>query len=257
MSNHAAYIISTIVAIVLILILILSLRVSRIISKPIEKLTHSIAQIKINKNETIYGLKRGDEIGDIANTVQDMKDSLINALEKVHYDALTGIYNRRYLEENMNQVVKFLSRSGGTLSVMMLDVDFFKKYNDTYGHDMGDICLKKVAGAIAECVGRADDFVARYGGEEFTVVLPNTDESGALIIAERLLEKVRACNIPHGESEAADCVTVSVGFTTGQVTHSQNAGDFIKRADEALYNSKHNGRNRYSFFPFEKTTEDE
>jgi len=247
MSNHVTFIILTIVAVVIVFVVMLSTSVTHIISKPIEKLTSSIAYIKTNRNEMVYGLDRSDEIGKIANVVQDMKDNLIDALEKVHYDALTGIYNRRFLEENLSHIIKSLSRSGGTLSVMMLDVDSFKKYNDTYGHDMGDVCLKKIASAIVECIDRDDDFVARYGGEEFTIVLPNTGETGANIVAKKLIESVRDCNIPHSQNDIADCVTVSIGVTTGSVTHLQDMGDYIKRADEALYNAKHTGKNKYIF----------
>jgi len=250
MSSRTSRIILIIVAIVVLLTVILAISVSKIISTPIGKLTRSISLIKTNKNEVVYGLQRFDEIGTIANAVQDMKDSLIDALEKVHYDALTGIYNRRFLEESLCSIVNLLSRCDGTLSVMMIDVDFFKKYNDTYGHDMGDVCLKSIAQAFLQCLERADDFVARYGGEEFAVILPNTDENGAKLVAQKLLEAVRLLNIPHSKNKAASCVTVSIGVTTAKVTYPQNTGDYIKRADEALYISKQDGRNRYTFSPF-------
>jgi diguanylate cyclase (GGDEF)-like protein len=220
---------------------------NKLIFVPFKKLTYSISRIKGKKNEVVYGIDRNDEVGDIANTVQDMKDSLIEALDKAHYDALTGIYNRRYLEENISIIIKSLSRSGGVLSVMMCDVDFFKNYNDTYGHDTGDTCLKTIAGTLVNSISRAEDFVARYGGEEFAIILPNTDVSGALILADKLLKNVRACQIPHSNSSIADHVTISIGVTTGNVVHSQNGSHYIKKADEALYMSKTNGRDRYTF----------
>jgi diguanylate cyclase (GGDEF)-like protein len=171
----------------------------------------------------------------------------LSLLDEVHYDPLTSIYNRRFLEENMSRIIKSLSRSGGILSLMMIDVDFFKKYNDTYGHSMGDDCLKAIAEILTQCVNRGNDFVARYGGEEFVVVLPNTDENGARKVADKLLERVRERNIPHGKSDVADCITISIGATTGQVEHTQKADDYFKWADEALYLSKQGGRNRLSF----------
>jgi diguanylate cyclase (GGDEF)-like protein len=131
--------------------------------------------------------------------------------------------------------------------MLMIDIDFFKRYNDTYGHVEGDRCLKAVAQTLAQCITRADDFVARYGGEEFIVVLPNTDEQGARLIAEKMLDNVRALRLPHEKSEAAGYVTVSIGGTTGTVMHTHNPGDFIKRADEMMYKSKQEGRNRFSF----------
>jgi len=162
-------------------------------------------------------------------------------------DQLTGIYNRRYLDGSLQKIIKSLSRTGSNLSVLMIDIDYFKKYNDTYGHDAGDGCLRAVTNALSLCVIREEDFVARYGGEEFVAVLPNTDEKGAQIVAERMLEKVRECNIPHETSEIADYVTVSIGGTTDVINHLQHGKDYIKLADEGLYESKKNGRNRYTF----------
>jgi len=159
-------------------------------------------------------------------------------------DQLTGIYNRRYLDGTLKKIIKFNSRT--SLSVLLIDVDYFKKYNDTYGHDAGDDCLRTVAATISQCVVRDGDFVARYGGEEFVVVLPNTDKKGAQMVAERLLEKVRECKIPHKASDIADHITISIGGTTDIVNHSQSPQDYIKAADAVLYESKRNGRNRYT-----------
>jgi len=162
-------------------------------------------------------------------------------------DQLTGIYNRRYLDGSLKKIIKLYSRTGSSLSLLMIDIDYFKKYNDAYGHDAGDNCLKTVASILAECIIREEDFIARYGGEEFTVILPNTDKSGAQVIAEKLLKKVRECNIPHKASDVADYVTISIGGTTDIVNHLKHGNDFIKVADEALYKSKKEGRNRYTF----------
>ena len=165
---------------------------------------------------------------------------------EVERDALTGIFNRRFFDNNMKRIISFLSRSAGSLSLMMIDIDFFKRYNDTYGHLEGDKCLRIVAQTLSQSIKRANDFVARYGGEEFIVVLPNTDEQGARLVADRLLGNIRNCNIPHEKNDAADCVTISIGVTTGKVTYTNNADNFIKKADELLYKSKQGGRNRYS-----------
>jgi len=166
-------------------------------------------------------------------------------------DSLTGIYNRRFFDGNMKKLIKYLSRTEDSkLSLLMIDIDFFKKYNDKYGHDMGDSCLNQVAAVLSKNVTREEDFVARYGGEEFVVVLPNTDEKGALLIAERLLRVVRECNIPHEDSSVAPFVTVSIGGTTGIVKFSHNESDYVKYADSALYKSKQNGRNQYTFEKF-------
>jgi len=168
-------------------------------------------------------------------------------LDKVYYDGLTGIYNRRFFDERIERIIRSMSRSGDTLSLMLIDIDFFKQYNDTYGHDTGDDCLKNIARILAQSLSRADDFVARYGGEEFVVVLPNADENGARVIADRLLENVRKYDIPYEKSAAESCVTVSIGVTTGTVGHAQSGRDYIRQADKALYISKQTGRNKYTF----------
>jgi diguanylate cyclase (GGDEF)-like protein len=159
-------------------------------------------------------------------------------------DPLTGVYNRRYMEGSLKKLIKTLSRKNDKLSLLMIDVDHFKKYNDAYGHDMGDKCLKAVADVLRQNVTRAEDFVARYGGEEFVVVLPGTDENGAQLIADKLLQKIHECNIPHEKSDVADRVTFSIGGATIAVENSQNGTDYIKHADKALYESKRDGRNR-------------
>lgn len=176
----------------------------------------------------------------------------LDLFDKLYYDPLTGIYNRRFMEENFRRIIRSLARSGdAALSVLMLDVDFFKEYNDTYGHIMGDECLKSVAKAMASNISGTGGFVARYGGEEFIAVLPNTYKDGACAIAEIMLESVRVCNIPHERNEAADCVTVSIGITTGEAVYAQSPCDYIRRADEALYISKRNGRNMSTFINFD------
>jgi diguanylate cyclase (GGDEF)-like protein/PAS domain S-box-containing protein len=178
--------------------------------------------------------------------VKSIEQQLESAVDQSYSDPLTGIKNRRYFDEHLKRFLKLLSRSGGVLSLLLIDVDFFKKYNDTYGHIEGDQCLKMIAKTLAASITRADDFVARYGGEEFTVVLPNTDAEGARLIAEKICENVRKCNIPHEKSDAAKYVTVSIGGTTGVVDHTQSENDYIQWADEMLYQSKQEGRNRSS-----------
>jgi diguanylate cyclase (GGDEF)-like protein len=166
---------------------------------------------------------------------------------KIYLDALTGIYNRRYLDEQLIRVIKTMSRSDGILSLMIVDIDRFKEFNDTYGHIAGDACLRNIALTLKNGVTRADDFVARYGGEEFAVVLPNTDEYGARVIAERLINSVTKKLVPHQGSDVTDHVTISVGVTTGKVTYLHNEQDFINSADSMVYKAKREGRNRYCF----------
>ena len=166
--------------------------------------------------------------------------------EKIYYDPLTGSYNRRFFDENLSRVINTLSRSSGILSLMMIDIDYFKNYNDSYGHAAGDDCLRTIAKILLDNTARADDFVVRYGGDEFAIVLPNTEESGARMIAEKIVKNIGNYTMriePNGE---AITVTTSIGVATGKVKPRHRADDFILRADELLYKSKQDGRNRYT-----------
>lgn len=195
-------------------------------------------------------LRRITRISD--KTTIDLNISKLHLLDKVYSDELTGIYNRRFLEESLPQIIPPLSQPGSTLSVLMIDVDFFKRYNDTYGHSKGDECLHAVAQAIKECLVRPEDFVARYGGEEFIAVMPDMDGPETCLLAQRILDRVQGCRIPHEKNEASAYVTVSVGAVTGETVYSRNAEAYIAKADKALYMSKQNGRNRYTFIRFEE-----
>ncbi|MDR2953313.1 MAG: diguanylate cyclase [Treponema sp.] len=196
-----------------------------------------------NKNYLIAYIYDLRNIREMEKNIEWLK----NKADKIYYDSLTGIYNRRYFDENLKRIMKSLARSESTLGIMMIDIDFFKNYNDTYGHAEGDKCLKTIAKVISQCITRADDFVARYGGEEFVIVLPHTSTNGLRLIAARLLEKVRKRGIPHKSSAVADYVTISIGVTAGKVHHTHNGINYMQRADEALYKSKQTGRNKFTF----------
>jgi len=211
----------------------------RLIFTPLKLLVDSLHRMKENNDHEIYGMERDDEIGLLSNTIQEL-------FIKGHYDGLTGIFNRRYFESMLHNNILTLSRAKTKMSVLLIDIDYFKKYNDTYGHLKGDECLKTIAQTLNKGIVRSGDFAARYGGEEFVVVLPNTDATGARIIADKILNAIRGLKIPH-ENSSEGIVTISVGITTGGIIHTQKWNDYIKRADEALYMSKQNGRNRYTF----------
>jgi len=227
------------VILLIIMLVIIIIVINFVIEATLEPLNREIK--KMNQMFTDLDLKHGED-----KLHKNEVESLNNFLHLTITDQLTGIYNRRYLDGSLKKIIKLHSRTESSLSVLLIDIDHFKKYNDTYGHDAGDTCLKTVAGILSECVIRKEDFVARYGGEEFAVILPNTDESGAKQVAERMLEKVRECNIPHKVSDTAGYVTISIGGTTNIINHLQHGSDYIKAADKALYESKRNGRDRYT-----------
>jgi diguanylate cyclase (GGDEF)-like protein len=161
---------------------------------------------------------------------------------------LTGIFNRRYLHENLERVLHSMSRIDDVLSVMIIDLDFFKQYNKIYGREAGDDCLRYVAEALKSCLFRGHDFVARSGGEEFMAILPHTREAGGRLVAERMLEEVEKLQIPHPTSLVTGIVTVSIGLVTGnKSSDSWVAADFFNKADEALSLAKNQGRNQYAY----------
>lgn len=160
-------------------------------------------------------------------------------------DGLTGVANRRYLDVYLEKEWRSAARAGRTLSFIMIDIDFFKAYNDHYGHQGGDDCLKEVAGALNSALSRPHDLLARYGGEEFAVVLPDTPLAGALHIAENLRSAVEGLLIPHAKSAAAESVTVSLGVAAMVPDAPESTpAVLIAAADRALYRTKAQGRNR-------------
>jgi diguanylate cyclase (GGDEF)-like protein/PAS domain S-box-containing protein len=160
-------------------------------------------------------------------------------------DGLTQIPNRRRFDEYLEAEWQRLCREQKPIALIMCDIDFFKLYNDNYGHQAGDECLKKVAGAISTTACRSTDLAARYGGEEFVVVLPGTDLDGAMIIAERIRNNVNELKIIHEKSNVNDYVTLSLGVAAVIPGHDHIAEDLIVRADQALYEAKESGRNRF------------
>jgi len=158
-------------------------------------------------------------------------------------DVLTGISNRRSFEENIQIEWKRAIRGKSPLSLIMIDIDHFKEFNDYYGHQAGDKCLEKVAKTIVSSIQRPADFVARYGGEEFVAVLPEADREGALIVAERIRSKVEALAIKHGHSSVSPYVTVSLGTATLYPKEFNSVEELIYRADRALFQAKYLGRN--------------
>jgi diguanylate cyclase (GGDEF)-like protein/hemerythrin-like metal-binding protein len=163
--------------------------------------------------------------------------------EQATRDALTGLHNRRYLDSTLEREQARCKREGAALSLVMIDVDHFKKFNDHYGHQAGDECLKNVARALQGSARRASDLVARYGGEEFSLVLPNTDAAAAQQLAEAVRLAIEELDMPH-ELSAPGRVTISVGVATMAGGSGRNVASLLRAADEALYRAKGAGRNQ-------------
>lgn len=176
------------------------------------------------------------------------RELLIRELDDMAFhDPLSGLANRREFDRVMAIEVDRMQREHKPLSLLYVDIDHFKNFNDRYGHAQGDECLFAVAAAIRSALLRPADLAARYGGEEFVVLLPDTDASGAMDVAHRVLVGVRQLDYPHAASPTAPQVTVSVGVSTAQPQAGLNADQLVGMADKALYAAKEQGRNRVCF----------
>jgi len=167
----------------------------------------------------------------------------VTLVDQVGHDPLTGVANRRRFDAGLINEWDRMRRSGKSLSVMMIDIDFYKAFNDRYGHQRGDTCLQLVAKALESCATRAGEVLARYGGEEFGAILPTADASTAILIAERMRATIATLNIPH-EGSTLGRVSVTVGVATMVPDGSMTSHEFYARADHFAYDAKKNGRNR-------------
>jgi len=158
-------------------------------------------------------------------------------------DSLTGLFNRRYFDETFKREFLRLHRTGGKLSLIMLDIDYFKNYNDTYGHLAGDKCLIMIACKLKTVIERGSDIIARYGGEEFIIILPDTDEEGAQLLGERIRKEIEGLAIPHSTSNISEFVTISLGVVTVNSNNLTSQEDALQVVDENLYRAKNSGRN--------------
>lgn len=194
-------------------------------------------------NEMLKRKAHERELIEATNQLRDM-NQILAKLALV--DTLTKIPNRRAFDQTIEVEFKRAKREGANLSLLFFDIDFFKQYNDNYGHQQGDVAIKKVAQIAQTAVKRPGDLVARYGGEEFVIVLPNTPEPGAIFIAERLLDAVMDLKIPHEKSTVSEYLTTSVGVASVHFETDSFSGtyeDFVEAADGALYEAKQSGRN--------------
>lgn len=192
---------------------------------------------------TVIAMERIYMMRQRLNKAQRELQRVNQELERLSFfDQLTGVANRRNFDITLEKQFLLSRRNRSPLSLIICDIDYFKRYNDSYGHQQGDDCLKKVAASMQAQISRPTDLVCRYGGEEFAVILPDTHDDGGQLLAERMRQAVAAENLPHTQSTAG-VVTISLGIAT---YHGQypKAEQLIKAADEALYKAKELGRNR-------------
>jgi len=183
----------------------------------------------------------------VANHLE-LKHTRDTLKQQATIDTLTTIANRRMFDGFLLQKWRAMQREVLPLSVIMIDIDYFKSYNDCYGHAGGDDCLKRVAVAMQQVIARPSDLLARYGGEEFVCVLPYTEQGGAEFIAEKLRVGVEQLAIPHKKSEVSSVVTISLGVSSIVPMAGKTLVDFIITSDQALYQAKETGRNKVEYY---------
>jgi diguanylate cyclase (GGDEF)-like protein/PAS domain S-box-containing protein len=184
-----------------------------------------------------------EDITERKRTEQQLQEAYNTVESLAVTDALTGLANRRHFDQYLTTEWRRSMRVHAPLSLLMIDADFFKLYNDTYGHPRGDNGLKQIAEAIQDVVSRPGDLIARFGGEEFVVVLPSTENEGALQLAREVCESMSKRGLPHSASPFG-IVTISVGCATMVPSLGQHAMSLVESADSALYKAKHSGRNQ-------------
>lgn len=245
-----------------------SILIARWITQPISQLNHSAKAIAQGNWQTRVNVQRSDELGELAKSFNYMAEQLeesfttletkvvqrTEALNRANrelaklatIDELTQVANRRYLDQYLEQEWQRCHRDQLPLSLILCDVDYFKRYNDLYGHPQGDQCLMRIAQTMTQIVKRPADLVARYGGEEFAIILPNTSAAGAVLLAERIGQAIRQLQIPHADSNIEPIVTLSLGVSCIVPISLLSVHDLVAAADHALYEAKHQGRDRYS-----------
>ncbi|MBG1244134.1 diguanylate cyclase domain-containing protein [Nostoc sp. NZL] len=264
-------------AIIASVVTIIAFAIGQLLTKPIIYLTNIVFQFTAGNLDIRAKISSKDEIGQLAKSfnnmalqlqtsletleqrVQERTAELVIAKEKVEYanqkleqlvnlDGLTQVANRRCFDGRLQAEWKRLAQEQQRLSLILLDVDKFKSYNDYYGHLGGDHCLIIIAQTVQQTVHRPADLVARYGGEEFSVLLPNTDLVGAIKVAQRIQQAIHDQAIPHAQSDIKDIVTLSFGIASVIPTCDIKPNTLIASADKALYKAKEKGRDRYCTF---------
>jgi two-component system, chemotaxis family, response regulator WspR len=203
-----------------------------------------VARIRYHSRSYMTLLQRDEAYRALRVSQQQLLDTNLVLQRLMNSDGLTGLSNRRHFDEYLELEWRRAIREQTQMSLMMIDVDYFKAYNDTFGHLEGDEALRQVAKAIRASCSRPSDLPARYGGEEFALVLPNTSPGGARLLAEKLRQTVAGMNIPHMAPREGSTLTVSIGLATVVPGVGSHSRQLIQSADQGLYAAKNNGRNQ-------------
>lgn len=203
-----------------------------------------VARIRYHSRSYMTLLQRDEAYRALRVSQQQLLDTNLVLQRLMNSDGLTGLSNRRHFDEYLELEWRRAIRDQLQISMLMIDVDFFKAYNDSFGHLEGDEALRKVAGAIRDVCSRPSDLPARYGGEEFALVLPSTSPGGARLLAEKLRQSVAALGIVHNSPVPGSPLTISIGLATHTPQHGSSARQMILDADNGLYQAKNNGRNQ-------------
>jgi diguanylate cyclase (GGDEF)-like protein len=201
------------------------------------------------QEEVLARVKVHLELRFLTQKVQEQAIALQQANQELHrlanLDGLTAVANRRRFDEYLDQEWRRSQREQNSLALILCDIDYFKNFNDYYGHQAGDVCLKKVAQALQDCLKRPADLVTRYGGEEFAIILPNTSNEGAVYVAQLIQTTIQQLAIPHHHSRISSFVTLSLGVSSQVPDSSRDAHALIATTDKALYVAKAAGRNTF------------
>lgn len=239
---------TTFITITFIILLTVLLLLNHGIFKPLKQILNGIERYRDGELDTHIKPSGLRELFTLADTVNNMIEQIwhdINVLERYSQsDGLTGLSNRRYFEQRLKEEWSRATRQQRPLSILFIDIDYFKRYNDHYGHLQGDDCLRRVADAIQQAVKRDIDVAARYGGEEFVIMLPDTDLPGAEQVARELQQAIRRLHIEHEGSNVEPFVTLSIGIASHTPRFPEKPEELLHAADTALYKAKEHGRNR-------------
>lgn len=203
-----------------------------------------VARIRAHTKAYLTQLERDEAFRKLGELQIELQKSNTELQKLTCQDGLTGIANRRRFDDFIRKECLRSAREGTPISLVLIDIDYFKLYNDNYGHLKGDECLQKVAETLEKAVQRPADIVARYGGEEFAVVLPNTNAQGAVKAADALRHAIESLELPHAYSPLCNIVTISMGIACKVASEKGSPADLIEMADEALYEAKNAGRNQ-------------